>query len=38
MMKLMNKSNYFPENPMNMTKGEMKKHYYLDLDKKYLEQ
>ena len=36
MMKLMNKSNYFPDNPMNMTKGEMKKHYYLDLDKKYL--
>lgn len=36
MMRLMNKSNYFPDNPMNLTKGEIKKHYYLDLDKKYL--
>jgi CarboxypepD_reg-like domain len=36
MMKLLNKSNYFPENPMQLTKGELKKHYYLDLDKKYL--
>jgi hypothetical protein len=36
MMRLMTKSNYFPDNPMNLTKGEIKKHYYLDLDKKYL--
>lgn len=36
MMKLMSKSNYFPDNPMNLSKGELKKHYYLDLDKKYL--
>jgi hypothetical protein len=36
MMKLLNKSNYFPENPMQLSKGELKRHYYLDLDKKYL--
>lgn len=36
MMRLMNKSNYFPDNPMNLTKGEIKRYYYLDLDKKYL--
>ncbi len=36
MMKLMTRSNYFPDNPMQLSKGELKRHYYLDLDKKYL--
>jgi len=36
MFKLLKSNNYFPTNPMELSSKELRKHFYLRLDKKYL--
>lgn len=37
MLDLLNRNEYFPKNPLELTKSKLKKSYYLTLDNKYIE-